>query len=388
MNLDESIDDNNSFSSSNVFKDIQLDINNYMRNISTHNISYNIGNEPNIDYYENSANNQINELYEGTTNDKLKNKKNLVILINNNNTRNSTISNEAMKRKDLPTPQYKSEDIKAIISKLNIDNKIKDNFIRDERIINIEQYMSNETFIGIKRRNRTKQKKPMEDKKKLGRKKKDDPQKGKHTKHSNDNMIKKIKSHLLDYLILFFNNILNSLFDDNKIKSYIKIIKNNQSIKDPKKEDLIKNLDYNTIMNKTEKEINLKFLKMPLKDFLSQDISNKYKTFNKNTNKRVIEEILLNEKDNEIIKFIFKKLTLGDWIDIFTYKKELGDFGALDENNQKLIMDHFIRVDKLLEKIYDLKNGDNYFSLFITILYNFERWFFIKTGRHRSKEKK
>lgn len=388
MNLDESIDDNNSFSSSNVFKDIQLDINNYMRNISTHNISYNIGNEPNIDYYENSANNQINELYEGTTNDKIKNKKNLVILINNNNTRNSTISNEAMKRKDLPTPQYKSEDIKAIISKLNIDNKIKDNFIRDERIINIEQYMSNETFIGIKRRNRTKQKKPMEDKKKLGRKKKDDPQKGKHTKHSNDNMIKKIKSHLLDYLILFFNNILNSLFDDNKIKSYIKIIKNNQSIKDPKKEDLIKNLDYNTIMNKTEKEINLKFLKMPLKDFLSQDISNKYKTFNKNTNKRVIEEILLNEKDNEIIKFIFKKLTLGDWIDIFTYKKELGDFGALDENNQKLIMDHFIRVDKLLEKIYDLKNGDNYFSLFITILYNFERWFFIKTGRHRSKEKK
>ena len=140
-------------------------------------------------------------------------------------------------------------------------------------------------------------------------------------------------------------------------------------------------------MNKTEKKINLKFLKMPLKDFLSQDISEKYKTLNKNSNKRVIEEIILNENDNEIIKIIFEKLTLGDWIDIFTYKKELKDFGFSNEENNKFIMDNFIRVENLIEKIYDLHNGDNYFSLFITILYNYERSFFIKIGRRVKKNK-
>ena len=399
MNLDQTTsnddkDDNseNSFFSSKNSIDRDMDINdinigNYMGNISTRNTNFTIGNELNTYYYENNNNN----LNEGTTHIKNEHKEisksteNLLI----NNTLNSTIKKEQINKKDLPpTPQCTSAKIKDIISVLNIDNKIKDNFIIDEKIVNIEEYISDNTFINKKRRNRTNQKKTKEDKKKLGRKKKDDPQKGKHTKHSNDNMIKKIKSHLLDYLTLFVNNILNSLFNENKIKSYIKIMKNNKSIDDPKKEDLIKNLDYNKIMNKTEKQINLKFLKMPLKDFLSQDISEKYKTLNKNTNKRVIEEILINENDNEIINCIFKRLTLGDWIDIFTYKKELKDLGFSNQENNKFIMDNFIRVDKLLEEIYDLHNEDNYFSRFIIILYNFERWFYIKIGRKRNKEQK
>ena len=400
MHLDEiTYNDNkeeipeNPFSSSNDSKGKDMDINicKYMGNISTRNINYNFGNELNTYNYENTVDNNLNErtIYIKKENkENFKSTENLLI----NNTQNSTIKNEQINKKDIPpTPQYTSKEIKDIMSVINIDNKIKDNFIINEGIINLEEYMSDETFIGIKRRNRTKPKKPKEDKKKPGRKKKDDPQKGKHTKHSNDNMIKKIKSHLLDYLILFVNNILNSLFSDNKIKSYIKIMKNNKSVNDPKKEDLIKHLDYNKIMNKTEKQINLKFLKMPLKDFLSQDISEKYKTLDKNTNKRIIEEILINENDNEIINCVFKRLTLGDWIDIFTYKKELEnleDLGFSNKENNKFIMDNFIRVDKLLEKIYDLHNGDNYFSRFIIILYNFERWFYIKIGRKRNKEEK
>ena len=124
---------------------------------------------------------------------------------------------------------------------------------------------------------------------------------------------------------------------------------------------------------------------MPLKNFLSQDISPKFSTYSADSNKKIIEKILENEKDNQIIVFIFN-LTLGDWYDIFTFKKELSDFGILDQDNINRIMEYFIRVDKLLEEIYKLNNEIDYFTSFISILYNFERWFFIKKERQR-KEK-
>jgi hypothetical protein len=50
-------------------------------------------------------------------------------------------------------------------------------------------------------------------------------------------------------------------------------------------------------------------------------------------------------------------------------------------------MDNFTRVDKLLKEIYELHNENNYFSLFFSILYNFERWFFIKKGRQINRRK-
>ena len=305
--------------------------------------------------------------------------------------KNSNIKKELNEKKEiqLPPKQYTSKEIKEIISKLDIDKKIKEAFIIDEKVNKIEIDMNDETFINIKRRNRANKIKTKKEKKKLGRKKKDEPENGKHTKHSNDNMIKKIKSNLLHYLIRFINNILNILLNDNnnKILLYIKFMKTNKKEKEYKIKDLIKKIDYEKTMNKTEKEINLKFLKMPLKDFLSQDISSKYKTLKKNANKRVIDEILLNENDNQIIKFLLEDLTLGDWIDIFTYKRELKDFITLDEEKNKIIMDNFTRVDKLLKEIYELHNENNYFSLFFSILYNFERWFFIKKGRQINRRK-
>ena len=48
-------------------------------------------------------------------------------------------------------------------------------------------------------------------------------------------------------------------------------------------------------------------------------------------------------------------------------------------------MNKFERVDNLLEDIYS-NNNKNYFSCFLYLLYNFERWFFVQQGRQR-KEK-
>ena len=242
--------------------------------------------------------------------------------------------------------------------------------------------MSNHTFLGKKRIKLKGIKKIKEKKEKLGRKKKDEP-KGFHAKDGNDNIIKKIKTSILSCLIEFINNLLNTFINDhNKILLYNKFKKKYHN------EKLIKELDYDNIVNNVKKEINLEFLKMSLKDFLSQDITSKYKTLPKNTNKMIIGEILKKEKDNEVIKFILKDLSLGNWIDVFTYKKELKDFGNLNEEKIKKIMDKFIRVDKLLEEIFKINNDNNYFTRFFIILYNYERYFFIKRERQKKLKEK
>ena len=119
------------------------------------------------------------------------------------------------------------------------------------------------------------------------------------------------------------------------------------------------------------------------------NISSKYSTKNKNLNKNIIKELLTKEKDNEIIMFVLN-MTFGDWLDIFIYKKELSELKLFNIDNYKIkiISDSFERIDKLLEEIYNLNFGNNYFSFFVYLIYNYERWFFIKQGRQRRNNKK
>ena len=92
--------------------------------------------------------------------------------------------------------------------------------------------------------------------------------------------------------------------------------------------------------------------------------------------------------------FILNKLTLGDFIDIFLYKKELRNFGKINEEKIILIMKEFKRVDALFKEIESVKakkkekekENDDYSNYFY-IFYNYERWFFIKIGRP-GKDKK
>ena len=100
-----------------------------------------------------------------------------------------------------------------------------------------------------------------------------------------------------------------------------------------------------------------------------------------NLNNNLIKKIIEKRqeiKNNEIIMFILKDFTLGNWIDVFIYKKELKDFGILNEEKTQKIMVNFIRVDKLLEEIYKLNNENNYFSRFFYILYIVIKYFFAR----------
>ena len=129
-----------------------------------------------------------------------------------------------------------------------------------------------------------------------GRKRAVDINERAHNKKRPDNIIKKIKNYFIEYLINFVNAIIRE------------------------KENRLKMLDHKKYINKLKREEDLKFLKMIVKDCLSQDISPKYIKLNSNYNKIRISKILNEQKDNEVIKFVFN-MTIKDWIELFTLKK-------------------------------------------------------------------
>ena len=129
-----------------------------------------------------------------------------------------------------------------------------------------------------------------------GRKRAVDINERAHNKKSPDNIIKKIKKYFIEYLINFLNAIIRE------------------------KEYRLKMLDYKKYINKLKREEDLKFLKMIVKDCLSQDISPKYIKSSSDHNKIRISKILNEQKENKVIKFVFN-MTIKDWIELFTLKK-------------------------------------------------------------------
>ena len=184
-----------------------------------------------------------------------------------------------------------------------------------------------------------------------------------------DNIIKKIKAEFFKYLTLFLNNVINDKNTDNKIYK----------------------IDYRFI-NQLNKEIDLRYLNMPLKNLFSLlDVSPKYKYINPKSNKIYIKE-LLNGQIDEAIKFAFN-ITFRDWIDIFSFKKEvkdlLNEYNVKDDNNAicQKIKESLVAVDHLLNNLAEKeRNNKKYFSNFTFYLYNYELWFFKKKGRN-SKSK-
>ena len=176
---------------------------------------------------------------------------------------------------------------------------------------------------------------------KKGRKKKIETFKGNHTKHTADNIIRKIKCH-------FFNHIHNSL---------------NKNLVD--KKQVFYKLD-NFINENLKKDYNLKLMKMTIKDiFLTSNISSKYKKKGNDINKKLIEKIYSNNKETEIIKILNK-----------TYIETYNDL----INND---LDNFCNV--IVKK--DEKNGlskteaIDYLQNIKHLCLNYESWFLDKKGR-------
>ena len=181
-------------------------------------------------------------------------------------------------------------------------------------------------------------------------------------------MINRIKNMIHNSLIISINRLIKSLQIDKDIKK----------------------INYNLRVNKRKKNDNLDLLNCSIKDYLSNDISSKYNhnKYQNNYNDIVIDNLLLDNNNKDIFEFIFNHLKLEDWLDLFTYKKDLTDFNeynSLDKIQKRVIKDNLVRIDKYLEKIY--KEDKIYFHIFCILIYNLKRYLTVGRNRRKGEEK-
>jgi hypothetical protein len=271
-----------------------------------------------------------------------------------------------------------------LVSKIGDDDDIITSIINNECVTKEEKYLNTTEKMSVKNENDY-----ISDKGKingLGEKTENNLSKKKrsrvpkndggkeHNCYSADNVIKKIKAKLFDECHKF----LNIMIDD----------------KD--KKEIILKIGYKNNIDKLKKDYNLELLERPLKYLFSLDVSDKYrsKKENKDYNANVIKEIIEDKKHIEIedyntINFLLN-ISLNDWIDLFTYKKDIynlkEEYGATEINYEKIenIQKECIGAIHLLKDIS--KEDKTYYTLFILYLFNFQRWFWIRKGRNEEKK--
>ena len=242
--------------------------------------------------------------------------------------------------------------------------KIENKLIKTEKSYCPREKDKNKN-LGKKRKNNTE---IIEEKKenKHGRKTKDDNP-GEHTKMNDDNLMFKIKSNFNNWLLDFINKNLD------KSKQLLKI----------NFQDVSKNI--NTIENQ-------KFLKMELCEIFSKNVSSLYNKKIKgkdgvDINKRIIEEIMegKNEKAKKILKMTYK-----DALDLYRFKENI----ILKETLGKDIkIEEKGRVDGFLFNTFENEKekmgyyeADDFVSSLLVMVYNYERWFLLKSPRQKKKK--
>ena len=166
-----------------------------------------------------------------------------------------------------------------------------------------------------------------------------------HNKNNEDNIMRKIKTHLFEYIV----NQLNLSLSD-KRKKFYKIDKS-----------LSENL---------KKDFNMELMEKRIFDiFMNTKISKKYKRISdKFYNAKLINTILAENIEKETIKLLSMKII--DMIN-FIIENQLEEFLSIIENKEKGI---------------DESNSEEYMSLLRKVLINYQNWFSIKRGRVRLKK--
>ena len=166
-----------------------------------------------------------------------------------------------------------------------------------------------------------------------------------HNKNNEDNIMRKIKTHLFEYIV----NQLNLSLSDERKKFY-KIDKS-----------LSENL---------KKDFNMELMEKRIFDiFMNTKISKKYKRISdKFYNAKLINTILAENIEKETIKLLSMKII--DMIN-FIIENQLEEFLSIIENKEKGI---------------DESNSEEYMSLLRKVLINYQNWFSIKRGRVRLKK--
>jgi len=281
------------------------------------------------------------------------------------------------KIKELISPKLTPKIIKELEQKIFVENNIE----------KIESEKEVQVLLGKKRRKKKRKKNKLkfdiDEKKDTARKKKEESER-KHNKYCGDNIIKKIKLKLLEGFLKFVNKVIKESLNKTKLIIYNKILRNlNKSI--DKSEDLLKMIDYKYI-DRLNKKKDLSLLYMPFKELFSKDISPRYSRLKPDSNRIIITKLIKEEYDNANIDFVLN-MKFKDWIDVFTYKKGFKSIINLEYDNLENLIQYFEYADNLISNIYRINPNDNYLLYFMIYLYNYERWFCIKSGRTRNSKR-
>ena len=231
------------------------------------------------------------------------------------------------------------------IEEINIGDKKKKNIIFEENNINIK-----DSSINIHNGKKPKflvNKNLLKNKKKKGRK----PKHliyiiSAHTKFSHDNILRKIKVKFFHKITNYINSIIIS-----KYRNIIDVLK-------PLKGKIAQN---NTI------NFNKKLLKSKLKDiFLTYEINGKYKSFNKNYNKDIIDKIY-----NENIKELIDILEMT-FLEVFIIFRDLNETKKLKGLEKR---------DSVIREIKIKDNNKEYIDKFTNVIMNFEHYYLNKIAR-------
>lgn len=195
--------------------------------------------------------------------------------------------------------------------------------------------------------------------KKRGRTKKDIGNSRIHGNSSLDNILIKLKANLFNkYLLEFLNKILKSTGSKLLVK-----------------------LDYKKYINKIQKQEELRFLNMKLKDLFSLNNTKKNSGLGDTYNKSIISTYI--NKDNTV-NFVLN-LTYNDYIDLFTHKKTIKEISLFEirKIDYNLIEGSLIGVEKFFADLIK-KNKIEYSLLVVFCLFNLEKS--IKSMQNRKRK--
>jgi hypothetical protein len=203
---------------------------------------------------------------------------------------------------------------------------------------------------------------PIEKKEKIkpGRKRKRDNNRSEHSKFSNDNKRRKIKSLLLKYILIFINEKIYSMYNGNIGKGVL--------------EKKLKTLEQSQISNATI-EFNKELLKKKLEEILSKNISKKFTNFNSNHNKLLIKKLINGEEDKNKRNY-FKRLFDLTFIDCLKQFRGEEKFEELEG------LEFFDNINEIkFEYLNKYKDGEEYIKKLRDYLHNYEKNINAKKGK-------
>ena len=284
-------------------------------------------------------------------------------------------------------PILEEEINKIIINKMNINPEDKLKFLldinpKDIRILKIKDELINDESKGEYLEEKITFK--VENGQILGIKRNDDSIESNRRKSKSDNIIKKIKNRIIDFLLSFVNKLINSLYSKDKINQILS--KLNLPLIKSQNEDVLKKIDHKIVANHTNKSYNLKFLSFKLKDLLSKMNSERY-SIPDNYNELIISELLKDDENKDIFNFVFNEIDIEAWLQIFTYQKELECYmknSLANEEHELKLKENIVRIDEYLMKYLNSEKDDKiYYHCFLLLLYNFRIYLSNKKGRNR-----